>query len=157
LRDLLLNARVSSSTDLSQTTTALAGVSGMFGDNATGDHRRTAIYGADVYLRWKPVEARKGFPFVAWRTEAASRGLDAAADATSGAPDETLRDLGAYSQVAWGFTDRWVLGVRADYANGEGGLGRTDDALRDRRARGSLALTYYPTEFSKIRVEYGLD
>ncbi|HET6203747.1 MAG TPA: hypothetical protein VFI25_13205 [Planctomycetota bacterium] len=157
LRDLLASVRVSSSTDLSPTTTALAGVSGMFGDNASGDHQRTQVYGADFYLHWKPIEARKGFPFVGWQTEAAWRNYDAAADGTTGAPDERLHDWGGYSHVAWGFTDRWTLGVRGEYANGEGGLQRTDDPIRDRRARGSLALTYYPTEFSKLRFEYGLD
>ncbi len=157
LRDLLVNLRVSASKDVSTTTTALAGLSGMFGDNATGDHERTAIYGADFYLRWKPIEARKGFPFLGWQTEAAWRNFDAAADATSGAPAETLDDWGGYSQVVWGFTDRWTAGVRGEYVNGEGGLQRSDDPLRDRRSRGSLSLTYYPTEFSKLRFEYGLD
>ena len=31
------------------------------------------------------------------------------------------------------------------------------DPLRDRRRRGSVALTYYPSEFSKIRLQYAYD
>ncbi|MCI0585274.1 MAG: TonB-dependent receptor [Planctomycetes bacterium] len=157
VRDLATTLRLSASTDLSETTTLLGGVSAMFGDNATGPHERTAIYGADLYLRWKPIEARRGFPFVSWQTEAAWRDLEAAADPSTGAPDETLDDFGGYSQVVWGFFDRWTAGGRVDYANGDGGLARSDDPLRDRRARGALALTWYPTEFSKLRFEYGLD
>ena len=32
-----------------------------------------------------------------------------------------------------------------------------DDSLRDRRERASVNLTYYPSEFSKVRIQYNYD
>jgi len=47
----------------------VAGLSGAFGPNDTGPHSRTEIYGADLYWKWKPANAKGGFPFVSWQTE----------------------------------------------------------------------------------------
>ena len=37
------------------------------------------------------------------------------------------------------------------------GYSSSTDPLRDQRGRGSVSLTYYPSEFSKIRVQYNYD
>jgi hypothetical protein len=68
-------------------------------------------------------------------------------------PSDTLRDSGFYAQGLWGFTRRWVVGGRVDYANGD----ETTDPLRDRRWRLSPNLTFYPSEFSKWRLQYNYD
>ena len=86
---------------------------------------------------------------------------------------ETVTDYGFYSQLLYGFKKGWVAGLRYDYVTGERGdyekagllladnagggelLGR--DPLRDERWRLSPNLTYYPTEFSKVRLQYNYD
>jgi hypothetical protein len=70
-------------------------------------------------------------------------------------PEELLRDWGGYSQVVWGFIPRWVACLRGDYAAGRGG--DLTDPLRERRVRVSPNLTFYPSEFSKWRIQYNRD
>lgn len=81
---------------------------------------------------------------------------------------ETVTDWGLYSQVLYGFRPGWVAGVRADFVDGERAayekqsltldgvrLGR--DPQRNQRWRLSPDLTWYPTEFSKLRLQYNYD
>lgn len=88
-------------------------------------------------------------------------------------PGETLVDYGFYTQGLYGFRKGWVAGLRFDYvtsdradyerlplivSDGAGGgepLGR--DPQRAQRWRLSPSLTWYPTEFSKIRLQYNYD
>lgn len=98
-------------------------------------------------------------------------------DAITGLPasfsTETLTDYGFYTQVLWGFKKGWVAGLRIDYVAGERGnyeglplliadnagagtpVGR--DPLRNTRWRFSPNLTWYPSEFSKLRLQYNYD
>lgn len=83
-------------------------------------------------------------------------------------PGETLTDYGFYSQVLYGFRQGWVAGLRFDYVTSDradyerlnlafdgDALGR--DPLRATRWRISPNLTWYPTEFSKVRLQYNYD
>ena len=161
--DMVWSGRWLNSFSVSKNTTLNLGASAVFGPNATGQDARTAISGVDAYLNWKPAATERGFPFVAWQTEFMARKYDAAEfiDATTGAliPQETLHDSGFYSQVTYGFRPGWTIGLRVDHADGDEclALDSRSDALRDRRDRLSTALTYYPTEFSKVRFQYDLD
>lgn len=158
-RDLLFVPRIAFSAELTDTQTVLAGVSGAFGPNNTGSDRRTGIYGADLYWRWKPANATKGFPFLAWQTEALYRRFDAAADplAPVPLPTETLRDYGLYSQLVYGFAPRWNTGLRGDFVRGNRGAFDPADPFRGDRYRISPELTFLPSEFSKIRLQYNYD
>ncbi len=86
---------------------------------------------------------------------------------------ETLSDYGIYSQLLYGFRPGWVAGLRFDYLFGKRGLyerrglGLADNAgaiapvgidlERGNRFRLSPNLTWYPTEFSKVRLQYNYD
>ena len=74
---------------------------------------------------------------------------------------ERLTDYGAYAQIAWGFQKGWVAALRGDYVTRDNRaayeLAFGDDADRDRRWRISPNLTWYPTEFSKVRLQYNFD
>ncbi len=83
-------------------------------------------------------------------------------------PGETLIDYGFYSQLLYGFRKGWVAGLRFDYVTGDRAdyerldltldgesVGR--DPARASRWRLSPNLTWYPTEFSKVRLQYNLD
>jgi hypothetical protein len=157
LRDFIFVPRVENSFNLSDTQTVLFGGSGAFGTNDTGPDAHTQIYGADLLYKWKSARAEGGFPFVKWQTEAmyrrfeADRGLDDLFPVS-----ETFRDWGMYSQVLWGFKKGWVAGIRGDYLHMQQSA-FTDDDIRQSRSRISANLTWYPTEFSKIRLQYNHD
>jgi len=155
--DLLYVPRLSSSFDLSGQQTLVVGLSSAFGPNETGASTRTQIYGADVYWKWKPADSHAGFPFVSWQTEALFQRFEAGADPAFSLAAETLHDWGFYSQVLWGFKQRWVAGLRGEYASGDDGAYDSADIFRGERTRISPGLTFYPTEFSKIRLQYNYD
>jgi len=155
------------------------------GGESAGD-TSTQIYGVDLTWKWKSPRHQAGFPFVMWQSEAMLRKYDAgafdwndegtAADpnilleagAPAVLPGETLTDYGFYTQLLYGFRKGWVVGTRFDFVtsneaayerldltfNGEP-LGR--DPMRAQRWRLSPNLTWYPTEFSKIRLQYNYD
>ena len=158
--DLVLTPRLASSFELTEQQTLVVGASGAFGPNDTAVDARTEIYGADVYWKWKPAHADAGFPFVSWQTEVMCQRFEAGADPTAlpaGLPAETLRDWGFYSQVLWGFKPRWVAGFRGEYADGNSGANDANDVYRGERTRFSPDLTFYPSEFSKLRLQYNYD
>jgi len=157
LQDFVWIPRFENSFNLSDTQTVLAGVSGAFGSNETGANSRTQIYGADLLYKWKSSHAEGGFPFVKWQTEFMYRRYEAGHGANDSFPvAETFHDWGMYSQVLWGFKKGWVAGIRGDYVDMQNSM-FTDDLDRQSRWRLSANLTWYPTEFSKIRLQYNQD
>jgi len=143
--------------DLSDEISMNIGASFAFGPNATGDKTRTWIAGTDVYIKWTPQGNTRGFPFVAFQAEFMARRFEAAfADPNTGDPArQNLLDYGFYAQLLWGFRPEWVLGLRFDYATSNGES--RGDPLRDTRYRVSPNLTWFPTERSKIRLQYNRD
>lgn len=158
-QDLLFVPRIASSFELSDTQTLVAGLSGAFGPNDTGPHNRTEIYGVDLYWKWKPADAFEGYPYLSWQTEALTRRFSAAADRLAPAPlpAETLRDSGFYTQLLYGFVPRWNAGLRADYVTGNTATFDASDPFRGDRYRFSPELTFFPSEFSKLRLQYNYD
>ena len=160
LGDLLYAPRYVMSFDLGDEHTVVLGGSGAFGPNASGRDGRTAIYGADLFYKWKSRHHDQGFPFVTWQTEYLYSHYEAAAypgdlvNAPSAAT--TINNWGVYSQVSYGFQPRWVASLRGDYVTGQPGNFWTNPLLDD-RCRISPALTFYPSEFSKIRLQYNYD
>ena len=151
--DLLYSVRWLNGFDLSDAVSMNVGVSGLWGPNASGTTTDTAIYGADLYLKWQPAYTHRGFPFVSWHTEVLSRRYEAG---DSGDPTrETLKDWGLFTQALWGFKRGWVAGLRLEYAAADGNT--ASDPLRDTRKRYSPNVTWYPTEFSKLRLQYNHD
>ncbi len=179
--DMLYSARYAASFEPTENQTLLGGLSAVFGPNSSGNDTDTQIYGADVYWKWKSPRAHGGFPFVSWQTEALLRRYQAGAfswdlngdgildageqDANAdGIPDvlarETVTDWGAYSQVLWGFKPGWVAGLRGDFVTGKKAAYENlygADVSRAKRWRISPNLTWYPSEFSKIRLQYNYD
>ena len=70
-------------------------------------------------------------------------------------PSEVLKDNGAYAQVLWGIKPRIVAGLRGEFARGNQSTFASE--LRRDQSRWSPNFTWYPTEFSKIRVQYNFD
>jgi hypothetical protein len=157
-QDLVYAPRLASSFDIGDTQTLLLGASAAFGPNDTGADTRTQIYGVDAYWKWRPVNAQRGFPFVSWQTEAMLRRFEAGEDMAAGLPAETLQDYGFYTQLLYGFRVGWVAGLRGEFVTGNAGANDIADPLaRGDRARFSPNLTWYPSEFSKLRLQYNFD
>ena len=160
LSDLLVAPRLTASMDLTETQTIVVGASAAFGPNNSGAEARTRIYGVDAYYKWKAESGQAGFPFVSWQTELVSRRYDAASRASFvdpflTLPAETLKDWGGYSQLLWGIRPRIIAGIRGDITrHGTAGFAT---ALREDRDRVSPNLTWYPSEFSKLRLQYNYD
>jgi hypothetical protein len=160
LTDMLVVPRIAASFDLTDTQTLLVGASAAFGPNNSGPDANTRIYGADLYWKWKSPRAAAGFPFLSFQSEFMSRRYEAAQrisaeDALITLPAETLKDNGAYAQVLWGIKPRIVAGLRGEYATGNDAS--FDAPLRAHRFRMSPNFTWYPTEFSKFRLQYNYD
>jgi len=156
-RDLLYTTRYAASFDVTDTQTILGGVSAAFGPNAPpegGSAGRTEIYGADFYWHWSPLQQENGFPFVAWQSEVMLRRFKMRN------PSETFEDYGFYSQVVYGFRRGWTTGLRYDWVRGD--MNKAVDGSGERlpfpnRWRLSPNLTWFPSEFSKIRLQYNYD
>jgi hypothetical protein len=176
LGDLVYLLRVDNSIDLNACTTAKFGLSTVFGPNATGPDGSTWVWGTDLLVKYKPRDNFRGWPFVASQSELMYRGykaddffderdpLDPTDDVAI--PGDTLGDWGFYSQLLYGFTYGWVAGLRYEYASGSGTdydpitgvpVPRADDPFRDDRTRVSALLEYYPSEYSRLRLQYNFD
>lgn len=161
--DMLIVPRVNASFDLTDTQTLVLGASAAFGPNNSGPSARTRVYGVDGYWKWKAPDAEQGFPFVSMQAEALTRSYDAAERVSfeiqeshnALLPAETLKDRGAYIQGLWGIKPRIVAGLRGDWARGD--KAAFDAQSRGNRFRMSPNVTWYPTEFSKLRMQYNYD
>lgn len=159
LGDMLIVPRLTTSFDLTSTQTIVLGASAAFGPNNTGESARTKIYGVDAYWKWKPEAAQAGFPFLSFQGEALMRRYDAAEreaqiDGGCCLPAVVLKDRGAYAQVLYGIKPRIVAGLRGDWSFKDGVF---FSQSRANRFRLSPNFTWYPTEFSKFRVQYNYD
>jgi hypothetical protein len=160
LSDMMIAPRLSTSFDITETQTILLGASAAFGPNNSGPSARTEIFGVDAYWKWKRAAAQAGFPFLSFQAEAMIRRYEAEErqldlSAVQRLPAENLRDWGSYAQVLWGIKPRIVAGIRGDWTRANDGAFESD--IRRNRFRLSPNVTWYPTEFSKFRVQYNYD
>jgi hypothetical protein len=159
LTDMLVVPRVAASFDLNDTQTLLLGASAAFGPNNSGPDAKTRIYGADVYWKWKSPRAAAGFPFVSLQGEIMSRRYDAASRVSAETPGSRCRPrrsrtTGPTPRCS-GHQTTIVAGLRGEYASGNEAA--FESPLRAHRFRLSPNLTWYPTEFSKFRLQYNYD
>ena len=171
LGDLVWTARAATEFALGEATTLGLGASAVFGPNATGNDADTAIYGVDFLLRWWPLSNQQGYPFWKVQGEFLQRAFEAAEQIDASeplqpvtVPSATLDDYGGYLQVLHGFTEGWAAGVRVEWASGAGdsyggggSFARADDPYRTDRWRVSPLLTWHPSEFSRLRLQYDYD
>jgi hypothetical protein len=153
--DMLIVPRYNASFDLSDTQTLLVGASAALGPNGSGDSGRTRIYGIDGFWKWKSPTAFKGFPFVKVQGELMRRNATTDAVPEQQLAATTFDDWGGYLQASWGYKPGWVVGLRGDTVGGDNG-DPFDPALA-RRFRLSPVLTWFPTEYSKFRLQYNFD
>ncbi|MCB1050829.1 MAG: metal ABC transporter permease [Acidobacteria bacterium] len=152
LSDLLLSTHWKVSSDWGANFTLLNGVSYLRGPNASGPDQQTQIWGLDLYGKWKRPRNDHGFPFWSIQAEYLWRRYELPGQGLNGDP---LSDEGGYVQWNWGFKRRWVAGIRCDWLPGLADF--ADDPRLDQRTRWAPNLTFYPSEFSKIRLQLNFD
>jgi hypothetical protein len=124
------------------------GLSSLFGPNLYGAHARAEVYGTDIYLKFRPID-QASHTIVSLTAEALYRHRH-----EMQGPVATADDYGGYAQLFWRFDQRWGLAGRYDMASGVANDPDPDDAAWDKpRHRGSLALTFWPSEFTRLRLQ----
>jgi hypothetical protein len=104
-----------------------------------GAGRRSELFGADLYVKWKPPNVVGGYTSVAWQTEAIWRRL------ADGGEVGAEWDGGFYSQLVFQVARNWFLGVRGDV------LGVPTSSVLGAVQRGALSITWQGSEFSRVR------
>jgi hypothetical protein len=173
MADLAYLVRWENAADIAGVETKL-GLSWLGGPNAAGNANRSDLYGADLVIGATPTSG----PFTnikvtvegMYRRATVPDSAEAGADELSGTVDDvmvpagTLHDWGLYAQVELGLTERWLAGVRGEYASASGDsveqtglIDPATDALRDTRYRVSPLIAFRPSEFSRLRLQYDYD
>ncbi|RKH28376.1 zinc-regulated TonB-dependent outer membrane receptor [Corallococcus praedator] len=152
--DFQLTGAVKQFFPLSDDLSLLWGLSAATGPNPTGYRNHTSVYGTDVYLKFRPI------------TEASAQQLVLQAEVLyrrRQAPEDLLSDWGGYAQTVWRFSNRWATGVRYEFgtpAKTQEGRVANDpldpEWIADRQ-RITAAVTFWPTEFSRLRLQAATD
>jgi len=100
---------------------------------------RSMLYGADLYIKYKPPNEAVTYFSLAWTTEYFLRTIGAAQG------DNRLTDGGFYTQLVVQMARRWFVGIRQDL------LCVPSSDFQPLTSRTALDLTFYPSEFSKLR------
>jgi hypothetical protein len=132
----------------------LVGLSGANGPNGSGHDTRSDIYAADLFLKYRPI------------TSASYTEVEITAEyfyRRRQVPRDLLRDHNAFGQVVWRVGKQWRVGARHEW----GGAARArrgrvevdplDPEWTGDRHRTSAAVTYEPTEFSRVRLQGSVD
>jgi hypothetical protein len=145
--DLVATAAVKQFFPLGDDLSLMWGVSGQTGPNPTGNGNRTDILGTDAYLRYRPVAAA-GRWSLNLEAEAVYRARQV--------PFGVLRDGGGYATFIWQIDPNWETGLRYDVLTGVSG-DPLDPEATTWRHRETAQVTYYPSHFSRLRVQASLD
>ena len=123
------------------------GLSAANGPNSSGRNNRSDIYGTDLISKYRPI-TRGSYTIVALQLEWMLRRRQV--------PLEVLQDHGLYAYLFWRFARRWGTAARYEYVTGV-----QDDPLdpswTQLRQRVSANLTFWPSEFSRLRLQYNYD
>jgi hypothetical protein len=149
-KDLLYTTALEQFFALSNAWSLAAGLSGAFGPNSSGRDNHTDVYGADLYLKYRPIDEPDP-TVVSLHAEWLYRRRQV--------PDDLLTDHNAFVQGSWRFAQRWATALRYEY--GSPAFGESGDVVVDpldpewtrTRQRLSAALSFYPTEFSRLRLQ----
>lgn len=112
-----------------------------------GEGGRAEIQGTDLLLRYQPSEASTRW-FLELQLEAMLR--------TRHEPGTFLVDGGGYGQLIWRISPAWETGARYELVHGVGGDAFDDTGLGPQVQRGAAQLTFYPSHFSRLRVQGSL-
>ncbi len=130
------------------------GLSAANGPNPTGLGNRTDVYGTDLYLKFRPITAESS-TIVSLQAEALYRRMQV--------PEDIHSDLTASTELFWRISQRWGVAGRYEYGSPTTGLsGEVVTSTLDPewiavRQRGATSLTFWPSEFSRLRLQGEVD
>jgi hypothetical protein len=118
-----------------------------------GDDLRTHLLGTDVYLKYRPITFGS-YTIVSLQSEWLYRRRDELGGA--------IWDVNGYAQLFWRFAQRWGAGLRYEYGTParRGSLvvsDPLDPEWTTDRSRYAAAITFWPTEFSRLRAQVQVD
>jgi hypothetical protein len=156
LRDLEYVVAAKQFFDLNDDWSLLWGLSTASGPNDSGiplgKDESTQIYGTDVYLKYRPI------------TYGSNTIVSLTAEyfqVRRHVPGDTLVDHNAYAYLFYRFAQRWATAVRWEIgtpADGSHGVADTlDPDWTSNRQRVSANLTFWPSEFSRFRLQGSMD
>ncbi|HSE83416.1 MAG TPA: hypothetical protein VLB01_02570 [Thermodesulfobacteriota bacterium] len=154
---LLYIARLSNFFELSDALALNLGASFATGSNGTEPGNRSNLYGADIFLKYRPLENN---PYQEVRLQ--SEFMYRQAETTEG----NLHDWGAYTQAVYRFAKRWDTGLRFDFTDTSDPISPPDGDEEDeegvlglfgKELRYAAMLTFSPSEFSRIRLQFEFD
>lgn len=157
--DLQLTGAVKQFFDVTDNWSILWGLSAARGPTPYGAHGNAELYGTDLYIKYRPLDVPNP-PVVSLQTEFVYRVRDG-----QPAPDtvEKLHDYGMYAQALYRFAQRWAVAARFEYGSstwnrlGDVVADDLDPEWTDARQRYSANITFYPTEFSRLRLQGSMD
>jgi len=139
---------------LSDDLSLLWGLSSATGPNPTGYRNYTSVFGTDLYLKYRPTTVASN-TIVSLQAELLYRRRQV--------PDDVLSDYNGYAQVLWRFAKRWATAARYEFGTAaraqDGRIANDplDPEWTDTRQRISASITFWPTEFSRLRLQAATD
>jgi hypothetical protein len=131
---------------LSPAWSMLLGASWQTGSNGTGYRNDTDLYGTDLFLKWRPVGSPE-LAFVSLQVEAMHRRRQV--------PFDLIADWGGYAELTYKPLRRWAFSTRHDLVTSND-RDPLDGAYADLTQRSSLGASFYPSHFSRVRLQGSL-
>jgi len=147
LEDFLYTVRLEQFFEAGREWGFLLGTSYMRGENKSGNHKLTHLLGADFLVKYTPKDSKDRF-FTSLQLEWMHRQREI--------PKDLLNDHGGYAELIAGYQYQWEVGARFDWVDGI-----EDDPLdphwHEPRSRYSVQATWYPSHFSRMRLQGNYD
>lgn len=148
-RDLQLTTALKQFFAVSDDLSLSTGLSGAFAPNPSGEGTRTEIYGADAYFKYRPI-TQASYTIVSLHLELLQRRYHT--------PGGVFVDSGGFANLFYRFAYRWGAGLGAEYVTAaENHPLEGDPDVSGTQQRYKAALTFWPTEFSRLRLQYDLE
>jgi hypothetical protein len=143
--DFVYVLRMENFFELSPDWSLLIGAGESLGQSPYLPRGRTYLHGGDLYLKWRPVSRGLGDFALALTVEYVLRDCPT--------PYGRFRDNGAYAQIDAMLAKRWMVGLRFDSTAMWTRYSPDLDLVPGWQRRGSAALTFLPSHFSKLRLQ----
>lgn len=148
---LLYVTHISNFFEISDALSAIVGGSFATGSNGTAEGNRSNLYGADLFVKYRPLEG-SSYQAIKLQAEFFYR----QSEITEG----NFNDWGAYAYIIDRFAQRWDAGFRFDFVNSNKRFPSIQEgelAPAPKELRYSALLRFSPSEFSRIALQYEFD
>ncbi len=148
--DLVYLARLENFFDLNDSLSLYWNFSSTFGKSNLSPDDRTTLLGTDVYLKYRPFNSGNDGFMIAMTFESIFRHTQI--------PSSHIRDYGGYLQLDMLPNKYWSLTLRGDFNDSFSKIPKTKmyQEKFNRETRGTFAMSYMPTHFSRIRLQYDI-